>query len=101
MKTPMDGQLEKRLADRAVEIGREGNVAALGELLELLRSSSANARRLSASALGKLAWLDVDQAAAVAALAPVARRGPHQQTRLYAAQPSRRLGPGRDRYLHG
>jgi hypothetical protein len=53
MKNPMDRQLEKRLSDRAVAIGREGEVAAFGELLELLRSSSANARRLSASALGK------------------------------------------------
>lgn len=84
MKNPMDRQLEKRLSERAVAIGREGNVAAFGELLELLRSSSANARRLAASALGKLAWMGVDQAAAVAALAPVARRDPHAQTRQYA-----------------
>jgi len=66
MKNPMDRQLEKRLSDRAVAIGREGNVAAVGELIERLQSSSANARRLSASALGKLAWMGVDQAAAVA-----------------------------------
>lgn len=84
MKNPMDRQLEKRLSDRAVAIGREGNVAAVGELLELLHSSSANARRLAASALGKLAWMGVDQAAAVAALAPVARADPHPQTRQYA-----------------
>ncbi len=80
----MDRQLEKRLSDRAVAIGREGNVAAVEELLELLRSSSANARRLAASALGKLAWMGADQARAVAALAPVARRDPHAQTRQYA-----------------
>ena len=84
MKNPMDRQLEKRLSDRAVAIGREGNIAAFGELLELLRSSSANARRLAASALGKLAWMGVDRAAAVAALAPVARGDPHAQTRQYA-----------------
>jgi hypothetical protein len=73
MKNPMDRQLEKKLSERAVAIGREGEVAAFKELLELLGSSSANARRLAASALGKLAWMGVDQAAAVAALAPMAR----------------------------
>jgi len=41
MKNPMDRQMEKRLSDRAVAIGREGDVAAFGELIELLRSSSA------------------------------------------------------------
>lgn len=80
----MDRQLEKRFSDRALEIGREGNTAAFGDLLNLLRSSSANARRLAASALGKLAWMGVDRAAAVAALAPVARCDPHAQTRQYA-----------------
>jgi len=92
MKNPMDRQLEKRLSDRAVAIGREGNVAAFGELLELLRSSSANARRLAASAMGKLAWMGVDQAAAVAALAPVARRDPHAQTRQYAIKALKAYG---------
>ena len=92
MKNPMDRQLEKRLSDRAVAIGREGDVAAFGELLDLLRSSSANARRLAASALGKLAWLGVDQAAAVAALAPVARRDPHAQTRQYAIKALKAYG---------
>jgi hypothetical protein len=60
MKNPMDRQLEKRLSDRAVAIGREGDVSAFGELPELLRSSSAKARRLAASAMGKLAWVGVD-----------------------------------------
>ncbi|MBU0679217.1 MAG: HEAT repeat domain-containing protein, partial [Verrucomicrobia bacterium] len=92
MKNPMDRQLEKRLSERAVAIGREGDVAAFGELLKLLRSSSANARRLAASALGKLAWLGVDQAGAVAALAPVARRDPHAQTRQYAIKALKAYG---------
>jgi hypothetical protein len=92
MKNPMDRQMEKRLSERAVAIGREGEVAAVGELLELLRSSSANARRLAASALGKLAWLGVDQAVAVAALAPVARRDPHAQTRQYAIKALKAYG---------
>jgi hypothetical protein len=92
MKNPMDRSLEKRLSDRAVAIGRAGEVAALGELLELLRSSSANARRLAASALGKLAWMGVDQAAAVAALGSVARRDPHAQTRQYAIKALKAYG---------
>ena len=92
MKNPMDRQLEKKLSERAVAIGRNGEIEALEELLTLLRSSSANARRLAASALGKLAWLGVDQSAAVAALAPVARRDPHAQTRQYAIKALKAYG---------
>jgi len=80
----MDRQLEKRLSQRAVQIGREGDTAGSEELIDLLQSSSSNIRRLAASALGKLAWMGVDQAKAVAALAPIARRDPHAQTRQYA-----------------
>ncbi len=100
MKNPMDRQLEKSLSDRAVAIGREGETAAFGELLELLRSSSDNVRRLSASALGKLAWLGVDQAAAVSALAPVARRDPHPQTRQYAIKALKAYGAASRNCLH-
>lgn len=92
MKNPMDRQLEKKLSDRAVAIGREGNAVAFDELLEFLNSSSANVRRLSASALGKLAWMGVDQAKAVAALGPVARRDPHSQTRQYAIKALKAYG---------
>ena len=92
MKNPMDRQLEKRLSERAVEIGREGEIEALDELLKLLRSSSANMRRLASSALGKLAWLGVDQRAAVTALAPIARCDPHTQTRQYAIKALKAYG---------
>lgn len=92
MKNPMDRQLEKRLSNRAVVIGREGETAAFIELLQLLGSSSANVRRLAASTVGKLAWMGVDQAAAVAALAPVARRDPHPQTRQYAVKALKAYG---------
>jgi hypothetical protein len=92
MKNPMDRQLEKQQSDRALQIGREGDVAAFAELLQLLRSSSANARRLAASALGKLAWLGVDQAAAVAALDQVLRRDSHAQTRQYAIKALKAYG---------
>lgn len=100
MKNPMDRQLEKRLSDRAVAIGRAGEVSAFGELVDLLKSSSANARRLAASALGKLAWLGVDQAAAVVALAPVARRDPHSQTRQYAIKALKAYGAAAQGCLH-
>lgn len=92
MKNSMDRKLETRLSDRAVAIGREGEVSAFGELLELLQSSAANARRLAASALGKLAWMGVDQEAAVTALALVARRDAHQQTRQYAIKALKAYG---------
>lgn len=100
MKNPMDRQLEKRFSDRAVEIGREGEVAAFDELLTLLRSSSANVRRLAASALGKLAWLGVNQATAVVALTPVARRDPHAQTRQYAIKALKAYGAAAQDCLH-
>lgn len=92
MKNPMDRQLEKRLSERAAAIGREGDVAAFEELVDLLGSSSANARRLAASAMGKLAWLGVDQGAAVAVLAPVASGDPHAQTRQYAIKALKAYG---------
>ena len=96
----MDRQLENRLSARAVAIGREGEVAAFGELLDLLGSSSANARRLAASALGKLAWMGVDQAAAVAALAPMARCDPHPQTRQYVIKALKAYGAAAQGCLH-
>lgn len=92
MKNPMDRQLEKRLSERAVEIGRDGDVTGFDELLTLLRSSSANARRLAASALGKLAWLGVDQARAVNALHHVACHDSHSQTRQYAIKALKAYG---------
>jgi len=92
MKNPMDRQLEKRLSQRAVQIGREGDTDAFEELIEFLLSSSSNIRRLAASALGKLAWMGVDQATAVAVLAPLARRDPHAQTRQYAIKALKAYG---------
>ncbi len=100
MKNPMDRHLEKRLSERAVVIGREGETAAVGELIAGLRSSSANVRRLSASALGKLAWMGVDQATAVAALAPVARHDPHAQTRQYAIKALKAYGAAAQACVH-
>ncbi|MFA5688936.1 MAG: HEAT repeat domain-containing protein [Kiritimatiellales bacterium] len=100
MKNPMDRQLEKKFSDRVVSIGREGNIAAFAELLEGLQSSSANVRRLSASAIGKLAWQGIDQAAAVAALTPVMRNDPHAQTRQYAIKALKACGAAACDCLH-
>jgi len=96
----MDRQLEKQLSERAVAIGREGNVGAFAELLDLLHSSSANTRRLAASALGKLAWMGVDQAAAVTALVPVVQHDPHAQTRQYAIKALKAYGLAAKDCLH-
>lgn len=92
MKFPMDRQLSKRLSDRAVAIGREGDASAFEELLALLLCPDPNVRRLSASALGKLAWLGVDQEKAVAALGPLALKDPHDQTRQYAVKALKAYG---------
>jgi hypothetical protein len=92
MKNSMDRGLEKRLSQRAVAIGREGEISAFSELIEMIKSSSANVRRLSASALGKLAWLGVDQRMAVEALVPVALGDPHTQTRQYAIKALKAYG---------
>ncbi len=95
----MDRELEGRLSKRAVEIGREGDTAAFDELLTLLRSSSANVRRLAASALGKLAWMGVDQVSAVKALGLMVRSDPHAQTRQYVIRALKAYGTAAKEYL--
>lgn len=80
----MDRATEKRFCDRAVELGKSGDGAALPELLELTRHASAQVRRLAASAIGKLAAL-ADSQAAVAGLLPLLR-DTHPQTRQYAVK---------------
>jgi len=100
MKNVMDRRLAGRLAQRALAIGRQGEVAAFGELLELLGVPAANVRRLAASALGKLAWLGVDQTAAVAALLPVAQADPHVQTRQYAIRAIKAYGAAAQDCVH-
>ena len=100
MKNPMDRQLAKSLSDRAVAIGREGEASAFEELLEMLNCPDPNVRRLSASALGKLAWLGVDQERAVAALAPLVRKDPHDQTRQYAIKALKAYGAVSAEWIH-
>lgn len=80
----MDRAIETQLAERAVALGNGGQPDALPALLGLLASSSAQVRRLAASAIGKLAGL-TDAHAAVAGLLPLLR-DPHPQARQYAAK---------------
>lgn len=96
----MDRLFEKKLSQRAVAIGREGEIAAFSELLDMQNSPSANVRRLSASALGKPAWLGVDQAAAVNVIALIARSDPHAQTRQYAIRALKAYGVTAKGCLH-
>jgi len=49
--------LEKRLRERAVELGKSGDPSDLAELIELTCSPAASVRKLAASAVGKLAGL--------------------------------------------
>lgn len=78
----MDRQIEKRLSERAVELGNSGQGETASELIGLLSSPSPQVRRLAASALGKLAGL-ADATAAVDALAGTVR-DTHPQVRQYA-----------------
>lgn len=87
----MNREVEKRLATRAVALGRAGDGVALPELIGLLGTPSAEVRRLVASAIGKLAGL-ADAAAAVAALLPVLRDR-HPQVRQYAMKALAAYGP--------
>lgn len=80
----MDRRIAKRLAARAVELGRAGDGAALPELGDLLKEPSAEVRRLAASAVGKLAGA-AQSKAAVGLLVPVLR-DPHPQARQYAVK---------------
>ncbi|HBM16328.1 MAG TPA: hypothetical protein DD381_08325 [Lentisphaeria bacterium] len=77
----MDRQLEKKYTDRAVEIGRNGDVSALPELIRYLKMPSQHVRRLSASAIGKLAGL-LDAKLAVDALKSMLN-DPHPQVKQY------------------
>ena len=86
----MDRAIEKRLAERAVTLGRGGDGAALPELADLLTKESAEVRRLAASAIGRLAGV-ADAPAAVAALRP-SLRDPHPQVRQYAVKALKAYG---------
>lgn len=78
------------MAQRAVDLGRAGDGRALGELVQLLKTPSAEVRRLAASAIGKLAGL-TDGTTAVGALLPMLRDA-HPQVRQYAVKALKAYG---------
>ena len=96
----MDLAQHHALAQRALELGRSNDPACVPELIRLLAMPSAEIRRLSASALAKLADFGADRVAAVAALAPVALRDPHPQVRQYALKALKCCGTAASAHLH-
>ncbi|MBA4388376.1 MAG: hypothetical protein C0404_10370 [Verrucomicrobia bacterium] len=86
----MDRAIEKKMSQRAVALGNAGDGRALAELAQLLKTPSAEVRRLAASAIGKLAGL-TDAAVAVAALTPMVR-DVHPQVRQYAVKALKAFG---------
>jgi len=86
----MHRELEKQHRERAVELGKSGNPAALPELIELTRSPAASVRRLATSAVGKLAGL-ADAKKAVSALVPMLRDA-KPQVRQYAVKALKAYG---------
>ncbi len=100
MKADMDRHLHHQCVQRALELGRGSDPAALSELVGLLAMPSDEIRRLAASAIGKLAGFGADAHAAVAALAPVALHDPHPQTQQYALKALKCYGAAARDHLH-
>jgi hypothetical protein len=84
MKPNMDKDLHHQAVQRALTLGRGTDPAVLPEFIALLKHPSSEVRRLSASAIGKLAVFGANPAEAVAALGPVALKDPHPQVQQYA-----------------
>jgi len=100
MNSRMDISQHHALTQRALELGRSQDPACVPELVRLLRMPSPEIRRLAASALAKLADFGADAASAVTALAPVALRDPHPQTRQYALKALKCYGAAANAHLH-
>jgi len=88
----MDRDLHHQTVQRALELGRGTDPAALPELTALLRFPSTEVRRLAASAIAKLAPLGADPLVAIPALLPVALRDPHPQVQQYALKALKTFG---------
>jgi len=99
MNSNMDISQHQKLTRRALELGRSQDPACVPELIGLLRMPSAEIRRLAASALAKLADFGADATSSVAALAPVALRDPHPQTRQYALKALKCYGAAASAHL--
>lgn len=100
MNSDMDRSRHHQSIQRALELGRSTDPDALPELAQLLTQPSAEIRRLAASAIGKLSGFGLDTTAAVRALAPVALRDPHPQTRQYALKALKTCGAAARAHLH-
>ena len=100
MNASMDRHLHHQSVQRALELGRGTDAAALPELAQLLGMPSAEIRRLAASAMGKLAGFGADAPFAVRALAPIALHDPHPQTRQYALKALKVYGLAFHAHLH-
>jgi len=100
MQSFMDKDLHHAAVQRALALGRSSDPAALPELLVLLKTPSAEVRRLAASAIGKLAGFGADAAVAVAALAPVALQDPHPQAQQYALKALKAYGADAEGLVH-
>ncbi|MCC5807309.1 MAG: HEAT repeat domain-containing protein [Opitutales bacterium] len=92
MNTHMDRRLHHESVQRALDLGRSADPEALEEMIGLLRTQSAEVRRLAASGIGKLAGFGADPQSAVRALAPIALRDPHPQARQYALKALKAYG---------
>lgn len=88
----MDRDLHHQTVQRALELGRGTDPAALPELILLLRFPSTEVRRLAASAIAKLAPFGADPGSAIPALLPVALRDPHPQVQQYALKAIKTFG---------
>lgn len=100
MRANMDRHLHHQSAQRALELGRGTDPAALPELVALLAMPSDEIRRLAASAIGKIAPFGADAATAVKALAPVALHDPHPQVQQYALKALKCYGAAACEHLH-
>jgi len=100
MNNSMDRAQHHQCVQRALELGRSNDPATLPELISLLQMPSAEIRRLSASAISKLADFGAAPVLAVAALLPVALRDPHPQTQQYALKALKCFGTAAQAHLH-
>ena len=94
----MDKVIEKRLKDRALELGRAGDGAVLGELIDLINCPSSQVRRLVVSAIGKLAGF-ADPTRAVAILM-THLHDPHPQVKQYVIKALISYGASAECALH-
>lgn len=100
MKSFMDPAEHHAAVQRALQLGRSGDPAALPELISLLQRPSNEVQRLAASAIGKLAQFVADKDAAVEALAPLARGARHPQTQQYAIRAMKAYAAFAQAHLH-